>query len=253
MSIMECARAMAVDWNTAIACGRGKAIFNCGDGRHALSILYFPEERDARAMLQRRQALIRDTAGCAGLNIPKIGELRHMQDGWYLIERMRLSERCPEDGEEEDALLDALQGLHGAGWVHMDVKPENMMRLDGRWTLHDFDSVMRIGERFSHRDITFSYAPPDVLRTTIADCSDDLYAAAMIMYRRRNGGRFPWQRGEAEWPANAARFILRRLPCPEGWTDGQKEFFRKALSAKRRERFRSVDAFRAAWKESGNG
>lgn len=253
MSIRECAGAMAVDWNTVIACGRGKAIFDCGDGRYALSIMQFTDEHAAREMTERRQALSRDTAGCSGLNIPQMQSMERMKDGWYLIERMRLSERSPEDDEAENALLDALRALHGAGWTHMDVKPENLMRLDGKWTLHDFDSVKRIGERFKYRDITFSYAPPDVLVTSVADCTDDLYALAMMMYRRRNGGRLPFQKGRKEWPANMARMVRKELPCPEEWSAGQKAFFRKALSADRNERFRSAESFGAAWKTSGNG
>ena len=110
MSIRECAEAMAVDWNTAIACGHGKAIFDCGDGKHALSIIQFDKEHAAQEMLKRRLALIRDTAGCIGLNIPNAEELKRMHDGWYLIERMRLSKRCPADEAAEEELLDALNG-----------------------------------------------------------------------------------------------------------------------------------------------
>ena len=42
--------------------------------------------------------------------------------------------------------LCALAVLHGHGWVHMDVKPSNLMRfLDGTWRLVDFGSAVRTG------------------------------------------------------------------------------------------------------------
>jgi hypothetical protein len=40
----------------------------------------------------------------------------------------------------------ALDVLHGAGIVHLDVAPANILRVEGRWKLDDLDSCARRGE-----------------------------------------------------------------------------------------------------------
>ncbi|MCX4650220.1 MULTISPECIES: serine/threonine protein kinase [unclassified Streptomyces] len=42
-----------------------------------------------------------------------------------------------------DALLSVLEAAHGGDWLHRDVKPSNILLLDGRWRLGDWGVVRR--------------------------------------------------------------------------------------------------------------
>ena len=42
-------------------------------------------------------------------------------------------------------LAQSLQHLHEKGFVHMDIKPRNFMRLGERWKLIDWDAAVEIG------------------------------------------------------------------------------------------------------------
>lgn len=61
-------------------------------------------------------------------------------------------------------LISIVCGLHAAGFVHMDIKPCNIMRVQGCWKLIDFDGAVR-----SHTSVNLSellvtpiYAAPEV-------------------------------------------------------------------------------------------
>lgn len=57
------------------------------------------------------------------------------------------------------AIILVMAGLHAKGYVHMDVKPENLMLFDGCLKLIDVDGCMAIGTRISPTDASISFSP----------------------------------------------------------------------------------------------
>src|SRR5262249_6986053 len=65
-------------------------------------------------------------------------------------------------------LLSALGHLHDQGVCHCDVKPENIMRVQGTWRLGDLGLAQRDQDRGGHRG-TRCYWPPEGPRDHTAD------------------------------------------------------------------------------------
>jgi serine/threonine protein kinase len=57
------------------------------------------------------------------------------------------------------AVLLAAAGLHAKGFVHLDLKPANIMMFNGRWKVIDVDGCVKIGERVSLGDCSLSFSP----------------------------------------------------------------------------------------------
>lgn len=57
------------------------------------------------------------------------------------------------------ALILVIAGLHAKGFVHLDVKPENLMVFDGCLKLIDVDGCVEIGTRISPHDLSISFSP----------------------------------------------------------------------------------------------
>ena len=50
--------------------------------------------------------------------------------------------------------------LHAKGYAHLDIKPENIMRVHGAgWKMIDVDGCVEIGSEVSIRDQTISFSP----------------------------------------------------------------------------------------------
>lgn len=57
------------------------------------------------------------------------------------------------------AIVQVIAGLHAKGFVHIDLKPENMMMFSGRLKLIDVDGCMRKGDMVSITDSSISFSP----------------------------------------------------------------------------------------------
>lgn len=106
------------------------------------------------------------------------------------------------------ALLDALKHLHGAGWVHGDLSPENIFLRTSRTIVEgsfpenytvvfvDFGSASQVGrstEQVSDRVIVLkpSYTAPEISIGEAHTVKSDLFAAGVISYELAMGHR-PW-------------------------------------------------------------
>ena len=84
-------------------------------------------------------------------------------------------------------LLDALACLHGAGIVHRDITPANLLVTPaGQLTVADFGLASRAGQA-SGAAGTPAYMAPEQMRGAPADPRADQYGAAVVLYQLLTG------------------------------------------------------------------
>ena len=142
-----------------------------------------------------------DTPACRFLtgiiheNLPEVYDVYDLDDGFAEIEEyvsgMNVSEMLEAGlfsyktaSEVMRQLCAALSVLHSNGFVHRDVKPENVIISDkGPVKLIDFDACRRFSRNKdwdTHILGTVGYAPPEQYGVTQSDGRSDIYAAGVL-------------------------------------------------------------------------
>ncbi|MGV3719420.1 MAG: protein kinase domain-containing protein, partial [Actinomycetota bacterium] len=80
----------------------------------------------------------------------------------------------------------ALKQLHGAGWVHLGLRPADIL-LGKPVKLADLSFITRIGERPGSPFHHAGYSPPELLRDDPVDPRADVYAIGAILFHAANG------------------------------------------------------------------
>jgi len=150
-------------------------------------------------------------------------------------------------------VAEALDAIHSLGWVHLDVKPENILiSKGGRALLADFGIATRRG-MITH-SCTPGYASPEQAAgdRPVGPWSD-IYSLGVVLYEMVAG--HPPFRGDQDIvilrqhldtePPSARRFNSQL-------TVGQDRVILKALAKSPQERHRSAGAFVQAMQRSGN-
>ena len=113
-------------------------------------------------------------------------------------------------------VAEALHALDARGWMHGDVKPENIMvSAAGHATLLDLGFARRRNEEASVTDRmvagTCAYLAPEVLTSRLrADIRSDLYSLGVVLFEAL-GGSLPFSgQSPAEWVAQH-----RQAPPPD--------------------------------------
>jgi Protein kinase domain/PEGA domain len=79
-------------------------------------------------------------------------------------------------------LCGALTAVHGAGLVHQDVKPHNVMEEDARIVLMDFGAGMRDTDPAGRFMGTPLYMAPEVIRGGTPSVQSDVYSAGVLVF-----------------------------------------------------------------------
>lgn len=117
-----------------------------------------------------------------------------------------------------EPVLAALAAAHGAGMIHRDVKPENVLLADdGRIKVADFGLARAVNTETQHTATggvligTVSYLSPELVVDGKADARSDVYAAGVLLYEMLTGQK-PHQ---ADSPIQVAyKHVHEDIPAP---------------------------------------
>lgn len=119
----------------------------------------------------------------AGVSLARILELQQRQGN---DERAKLT--LSDAAEIVCQVVNGLQHLHKAGWVHCDVKPDNLLiDATGRVKLIDLGSASPIGDTEGPRFSTPPYSPPDYRDGAAIQPNVDAYMLGFTLYEMITG------------------------------------------------------------------
>ena len=209
----------------------------------------------------------REASAAAGLNHPNIVAVydRGEAESTYYIVMEYLSgpdlkKVIREQGPLDPAvavdnalqILSALTAAHGAGIVHRDIKPQNVMvGEDGRLRVADFgiaraDADQQMTEAGSVIG-TAQYLSPEQAQGEETTAASDTYAVGIVLYEMLTG-RVPF---DGDRPVTVARKQINEPPIPPRVFESSiphdlDAAVLKALSKRPEDRFTTADEFSAA-------
>jgi eukaryotic-like serine/threonine-protein kinase len=262
-------RALAGRYDVREVIGRGGmgTVYVARDPRHnrdvAIKVLDTSEAAsDARARFLRE---IRVTAGLTHPGIVPVFDSGDAEGLLYYVMpvlrgetlRQRMSRAALSPAEASSLIADVADALdlaHRHGIVHRDVKPENILFVEGRPVLTDF-GVAYVAEAETKTQTgamvgTLLYMSPEQLDSRSAvDARADVYALGCILYELLYGK-----------PPHAAdtvpRFLVQRasqavtIPTDRPTPPGIQSVLRRALERDPENRFPSAAAFATALREA---
>jgi len=96
-----------------------------------------------------------------------------------------------------DQALTGLRGLHKAGYVHLDLKPANLMiNVNGLIKVVDFGRAVRISEKIERLLCSPFYVAPELEVGKIASVDNDIYSLGLVLLFLLNG-KHPFEQGES--------------------------------------------------------
>src|SRR5579884_586439 len=153
------------------------------------------------------------------------------------------------------AVLSALGHVHSKGYIHLDVKPSNVLFSDtDAPLLSDFGEsrlLSKLGTVTGPRAYVWAY-PPELYSAGVATVHSDIYQAGLLLYRMLNGDPV-WH---AQWPADHETDKMKALTL-KGKLPNRNCFLphvhqrlrtlvRKALQVDPAKRFNTAAEFRRA-------
>lgn len=167
--------------------------------------------------------------------------------------RLTLDELIPT----ADALMKAVSGIHEAGFVHRDLKPQNIfITNDGELKILDFGTARAFdatAESISVQGLvigTPSFMAPEQARGDHAnvDKLSDLWAIGAVIFTSLTGEFVHLGRDAHQRLLNAASQRARSIGDVAGWMDKKlASVIDKALVSDKNKRWQSVEDFRKAF------
>jgi serine/threonine-protein kinase PpkA len=176
---------------------------------------------ELRARLDREGAILRSLDHPGVVRVLEVGEVAERLGGGTFIALEWLPDaldrvlhaHTPHGLEQSSALriaravAEALAEVHGAGLVHRDVKPSNiLLRSNGQPVLTDFGVAAVVQDVLSERRLTphnvlmgtADYLAPEIIGGEMVDARADIYALGVVLYEMLTGfvpfaGRDPLQ------------------------------------------------------------
>lgn len=108
--------------------------------------------------------------------------------------------------------LDALQGLHEAGWIHADLKQEHFVEYQGQVKLIDFEQVQSVRQQaITEMNATPRYMAPELFHGEVKTIQSDIYALGIIFYEWLSGQKL-YAENYTEWAYLHCQRLQIELP-----------------------------------------
>jgi serine/threonine protein kinase len=143
-------------------------------------------------------------------------------------------------------ILIGLENLHDKGFVHRDLKPDNILIMNGKFCLADFgvSREIKTHSKATGTAGTVEFMPPEAFeKNPPVTAQTDIWAVGVILQKLLTGDlAFPH-----EMPALMLAIIQDDPePMPESVPLGLREIVKKALQKKREDRFQTAREMRNA-------
>lgn len=120
-------------------------------------------------------------------------------------------------------ILDAVDAFHSAGYLHLDISPDNILIIgnetDYRISLIDYNSVHAISEINSAKNLYCStkegYTPPEILIGNMSEVckASDMYSVTAVLYRLITGSPLSFYQSLRKSPPNISKYsVVSDLP-----------------------------------------
>jgi serine/threonine protein kinase len=142
-------------------------------------------------------------------------------------------------------ILQGLENLHEKGFVHRDLKPDNLLIMNGKLCLADFgiSREVKTHSKATGTAGTIEYMPPEAFeKNPPVSPQTDIWAIGVILQKLLTG--------ELPFPHEMPALMFAILqgepePMPETVSLGLREIVKKALQKRRENRFQSAKEMRA--------